>query len=734
MKRTIFTMSAALCLAFSSVLLSCDGIAQKINGGGQANPSEAKEFIISGTLSLEGAVPSEIASVFRNETGNENGNARTAANENARTAVPTIPSTFYYKVLATEAGGKTVQVEGNGNSFTIKLSIGTWTLNAEGFSSSSMTTSTKILEGTSSSIILNNASPVNNNISITLSPISSGTGSVNLTVSWENDTGIKLAKITFEDLPNITPYTSPSTNYKTDLIFSGIQSGNHKARIDFYDSNVVYTGQDVQGTLLYSTHEIINVFSNLTTNTWQGSAPYLTETGGKTEFKVTKTLIDDFLPKTFYVQGTGGTYTPQTTASDSNSGTYFDPFATLQKALDTVKNINSLTSSYTYKIYVDGTLEGKSEDFKLQNQNALACINETRRLELTIEGLKGSGNTSGATIDAKRTASENGRVFYIKSPVANSTTTIKNLTIKGGYLGTSGNGAGICVQGNLTLSSCTVTENICGMNARGGGISTETGNFTLTLNENTTVSKNSAGNYGGGIFANMNTTLNITDATITENSASSGGGIYLMMNAEATLNNANITNNKGTSASSKGGGIYMSNSGKNVKITGGEISGNSGVQEGGGIYLYEGILSLKDATIVDNSATNDGKSIYAYYKGTINFAGSTVTTSLSNTSTEYKSEKEEDVYLFVSTSNEFAKIHITEALSRSSYPKSSDKKDVACYLKFANNKLQTLNGQTIIQESPTQNSISKFYITGGEGYYLKSDDASGGKYKGVLTK
>lgn len=729
MKRTIFTMSAALCLAFSSVLLSCDGIAQKINGGGQANPSEAKEFIISGTLSLEGAVPSEIASVFRNETGNENGNARTAANENARTAVPTIPSTFYYKVLATEAGGKTVQVEGNGNSFTIKLSIGTWTLNAEGFSSSSMTTSTKILEGTSSSIILNNASPVNNNISITLSPISSGNGTVELNVGWENASNIKSAKMTFTESPDKSKTLTSSTSsgdFTGTFNFTAITSGIHKVKIEFF------SGSNENETLLYSTHEIINVFSNLTTNTWQESAPYFTDTGGKTEFKITKTLIDDFLPKTFYVQGTGGTYTPQTTASDSNSGTYFDPFATLQKAVEKVKSINDKTSAY--KIYVDGTLEGTSADFNSGNKNALAYIDASRTLNLTIEGLKGSGNTSGAKIDAKRTASENGRVFYIVYATASgSSITIKNLTITGGYLGsTSEHGAGIYVNGNLTLSGVTVTGNTSQSN--GGGIYAHNTNVTLILNENTTVSNNSAGSYGGGIFANMNTTLNITDATITGNSASSnGGGIYLY-NAEATLNNANITNNKGTSASSKGGGIYMSSSGKNVQITGGTISGNNSVQEGGGIYLYEGILSLKDATIVDNSATNDGKSIYAYNKGTINFAGSTVTTSLANTSTEYKSEKEEDVYLFVSTSNEFAKIHITEALSRSSYPKSSDKKDVACYLKFANNKLQTLNGQTIIQESPTQNSISKFYITGGEGYYLKSDDASGGKYKGVLTK
>lgn len=563
----LFVFSALL---VSFAFLSCDGLAQKIDGCGYSFLDNEKEFIITGTLSVNGAVPSEVASVFRNGAENENANAKTAVNENsrsvfgdfesdagssgselsARTAIPSIQTPSSYTVSATStSGGKTVQgeVEPSG-TFTIKLSSAaneTWTVKVEGFSDSAR--STKILEG--STTVMLSANSVDNNISITLSPVSSGSGRVNLTVGWENNTGIKLAKMTFEDLPDITPDTSPSMSYTTNLFFSSIPFGSYTVRIDFYDSNVVYPGKDVQRTLLYSTHEVINVFSNLTTDTWQGSASYLTGTDTNKTFSVTKALVDDFTNrKTFYVQGTSGTYKPPTNASDTNSGTYFDPFATIQKAVNTINAINDGTSAYTIK--VDGTLTITTP--ASESNDSAVSIQPNKNLNLTIESL----STAKATIKAN---SNGMRVFIV------------------------GNGANTAITPNVTMKNLIITGGKA-ESGGGGGIKLEAGNLTLS---NVEVKNNTTTDVGGGIYVRVGN-CNITNGTISSNTAqTSGGGIYVADSGSCTITGGVISNN---SAAYQGGGVFLANLGSMIKIRGGvSMSGNqltNIAQQGTGTAIY----------------------------------------------------------------------------------------------------------------------------------------------------
>lgn len=461
--RNSFKMFAFVS-AFSFAFLSCDGIAQKIDGGGQANPSETKEFIVSGTFSLEGAVPSEIASLFRGEKENVSGNEEFSEGKNIRTAVPSVPelSGLFFNVTATKSASSSVPVSGevlrgNSPSFTVKLSEGEWTLKADAFSDSGKTK--KVLSGTSAKFSLSSASPVKTDISIILSPVNEGSGKVSLPMGWTIDSGIKSVKITFEDLKGITK--TLGTNV-TDKDFEGtlefdsdIQSGSHTAKLEFYaEAGGV-------GTFRYSTHEVINVFQNLTTDTWQGNAPYFTETDGKTEFKITKPIVDDFRKniddKIFYVAGTNPSF--PVNASDSNDGTNpFRPFETLQKAVDKVNSINDGTSAY--KIYVDGTLEITSAS----EANAVSITPE-KNLNLTIEG---TDESTKATIRAKSTDM---RVFRVGKGATQNVTpnvTMKNLIITGGNNETGG-GAGIKLEaGNLTLSNVEVTGN--STTAEGGGI------------------------------------------------------------------------------------------------------------------------------------------------------------------------------------------------------------------------------------------------------------------------
>lgn len=539
--------------AFSFALLSCDGIAQKNRRGG-ADSYETKEFIVSGTFSLEGAIPSEIASLFRSEKENEGGNARTEANKNARTAVPSVPelSGLFFNVTATKSASSSVSVSGevlrgNSPSFTVKLSEGEWTLKADAFSDSGKTK--KVLSGSSDLFSLSRASPVKNDISIILSPVNEGSGKVSLPVGWTIDSGIRSVKITFEVLNDITK--TLGTNV-TDKDFEGtlefdsdIQSGSHTAKLEFYGES------GGGGTLRYSTREVINVFQNLTTDTWQGNVPYLTETNGKTEFKVTKNLVDTFTLTTFYVKGERSTNLPGgKEADDTNTGTPFDPFKTVQAAVDKVVRLNDGTSSY--KIYVDGTFNAVNAGqnaFKTgdayhdtnkvlgDGSNALVKIENNsngKMLDLTIEGMAES-----ATLDAQRTDSLRGRVIYIHNSGSGIKLSLKKLKVTGGYCE---NAAGIYFSGTkaedtLNLENIVICKNTATENGAGLYISyfdndaSKTTHIRIkggTIGGSTSAEGNKAGKYGGGIYISQNTSdVTVTDCSIMNNEAKErGSGIY----------------------------------------------------------------------------------------------------------------------------------------------------------------------------------------------------------------
>jgi len=153
--------------------------------------------------------------------------------------------------------------------------------------------------------------------------------------------------------------------------------------------------------------------------------------------------------------------------------------------------------------------------------------------------------------------------------------------------------------GETTLRGLTITGGFDG-NSGGGGIrSTSAGILTI---EQSTVSGNFAFSSGGGILAFYGTTITITSSTISGNSANGGGGIFAlggtMMITSSTVS--------GNSARSYGGGIFAFSD--TTTITSSTISGNSADRGGGGVYA-DGVLTISSSTISGNSAGEDGGGI-----------------------------------------------------------------------------------------------------------------------------
>lgn len=154
-----------------------------------------------------------------------------------------------------------------------------------------------------------------------------------------------------------------------------------------------------------------------------------------------------------------------------------------------------------------------------------------------------------------------------------------NLSISGGnanrVFSVSGTGT-VANINNLTITQGRTT-------ADGGGISV---NFGSTLNvSSSTLSSNSSGNRGGGIY-NAGT-LTVTNSTLFGNTADSGGGIYSNTSSDLTTTRTIIRNST--------------------------ISGNNATSRGGGIYNFNGLTEIFSSTITNNIApAGSGSGIATY--------------------------------------------------------------------------------------------------------------------------
>jgi hypothetical protein len=209
---------------------------------------------------------------------------------------------------------------------------------------------------------------------------------------------------------------------------------------------------------------------------------------------------------------------------------------------------------------------------------------------------------------------------------------ISGITISNGFDQDGPGGGGILSAGVLTLTGCTISDNV--VDARfggplgGGGVMNDHGTMIIT---GCTIDNNSEGegNGGGGVL-NENGTMTITGSTISNNSTSQGfteasfvsvgGGISNPSGSSLMIANSTISGNRCSASnfdplfpaatSAFGGGVDNSGS---LTITNCTISGNLAVATGisngdtgyGGGISNGGDLQITSSTIAHNSASGD---------------------------------------------------------------------------------------------------------------------------------
>lgn len=539
MKKFLLYIFACIALVFAS----CTNITSD-NNGIEKKSNFAK---ISGFVSAEGAFPEEYADFL---------NAALTVSP-SRSAFPSISGAeFIYSIEAVNVADSTDKhaavIADDKKSYTITIpseQAKTYKLKA-GVKLSA--TGPDILSDESDEFEI---SPENmivaKNITLKFSNSPTDKGNISLKVTVPDSilsASMKYGTTTMQGTKSGSEFTFSKTN---------LSPGTYQATFNFYSK------ASQQGELLYSFEETVNVYGNMTTNTWfqNGNSPWLktikTDDSITTTCEITKIMETDFKQTKIYVD---------TTASSSEeNGTSINPCKTFSAALAKLTD-----STRDYTILVRGSITGNLE---ISGTPAAKSI--------TIRGANGL-DASGEPQDSLD-GNQTGTVLKISTQVP---VILQNIEIKNGKTDLRGNG--IYNKGKLTIQSGTFIRN------------------------------NKSTGTGGGIYNEGE--LNILGGVISGNQAVLGAGVYNADVGKLEIKGGQISEN----TASDGGGLYLtSNSSKSgyTHIQGGKISVNQVQNRGAAIYADTGsVLKMKGDFYIpyDSEKKND---IYVASSSSIKISG-----------------------------------------------------------------------------------------------------------------
>jgi hypothetical protein len=294
-----------------------------------------------------------------------------------------------------------------------------------------------------------------------------------------------------------------------------------------------------------------------------------------------------------------GGYYVKKDGNDSNTGTFYDPFKTLEKAL-------ASAAGTAKPVIVIGTLT--KENSRVTDMVALENV---FRIVQTVT-VKGHPDPA----DPPVLMGESGKRVLATGTDKNQVVTLENITLTGGK--GQKYGAGVYIDmGTLTLGEgAKVTgngdvniRNGTGKTERGGGVYVNEGAvFKLDGGE---ISGNWTGlgtDYagGGGLFVNGTTankgTADLIRGIISDNfSNNDGGGVSVNYGIVNMYEGASIHNNN---SKDDGGGIVVDRKSK-FTMYGGRITSNTSFHHGGGVRLESGTVYIAEGALVAGDDHSD---------------------------------------------------------------------------------------------------------------------------------
>lgn len=544
---------------FSLFLVSCGSVLGEFDDGD--NGVDEKTFLVSGTISLRaGATPS------LTKTNEEN------LQNSQRTAIPSLDvDALSWEITATDTSSPAKTVSSNEvtkNSrnntitFSLELTQGSWTVQVVAKNQNKA-----VLQGTSQSLSVYSSSQSPLQLgNVILTPIndSNATGSIRLEVSVESKIQCAKVKISDSSTHQNQTLSFPSGDKTQTISFDDYSPGYYDLEIKFYK------GSDESSEQVFFAKQIVLVAGNMVTDTWNGMSSYI----NSGNFVISDTLVEQNQATEFYVKGTGGSnFSDRNAPSDSNNGSWANPFETLQHAVDIINTINDGQKSYT--IYLDGTVTAPSNFSGNYFVDLTPPSTSYNALNLTI---KSFDENSKAVIDANKKASAIKISHQYASPqYMYMTAVFENLIIQNGST-VNGFGGGCEIENaNVTFRNCEIKNN----EAKGaGGVYAEKSNVTFN---NCKISGNKAltGN-GGGVLATTDEsyarTISFDSCTITQNTVQSTSGDTI-----------------------SGGGVYVNGVTANLVET--TINANT-AQKGSGVYFAGGVLNVSRSVNIGDAQAN----------------------------------------------------------------------------------------------------------------------------------
>lgn len=555
--RTVkaFSFAAAIVAAglfASASLASCSNL-----GGGYGDSSDSA----NSSVLIVGELPAGMGRVCGKI---QNKNEKSSASKTVAPDSDTLETQIdHYEICAwgtpdsgspvPESSPITGTVDSSKN-FSIDLPFGTWILRADAVNADDKI----ILSKKSNPIPLNEDSPViSQSFRLEYYKNSDETGKLNLPIGFATGriTTISYslsAQAATPGFPISGTVAAPAggtfnLDGTADTAFDLLPPGTYDLVVEFLDANGIVVRLD----------QSVQIYSNLTTNKINGSAPYVNSSG---DVNVSSDVIQKYESSSYYVGGTG--------ASDTNAGTQYDPFLTIQKAMARI-DASALASTTEFTIYLLGNANlgnniiidsGKKISIVGTNASAKCAVNGADSFSVTM---------GGSSLKCKNVIFDKVKDFAISAGQSE----FANCSITNGK--SSGNGGGLNVTGagtKVVLKNCVVAG--CKADSFGGGIYVEgpsSGSAAQVELTDCVVGASSSSCADG------------TSTAYSNFAASGGGGLAIAENGKAVLTNTKVLYN--ATKDNAGGGIRCAFGGV-LEITGGQINHNYAGYGGGGIYIF----------------------------------------------------------------------------------------------------------------------------------------------------
>ncbi len=327
---------------------------------------------------------------------------------------------------------------------------------------------------------------------------------------------------------------------------------------------------------------------------------------------------------------------------DKNAdGTAEHPYKTIEKAVSVIEKLanpidysilvdgkvagpqivsDTLTKDHAKSISIRGASENSGSDILDGNDFGTTLLIETQ-VPVTIGNLKITGGNASHGGGLKI---EGGSQVELSdgAVVAGNQATYGGGIYNGGKLFLSGN----AIVGTDMTSAATSSSFGNKSKGSGGGIFSSAGSqihlgysldgkvaeLTGGVCGNFLENTESANSTGGGIYSEGDIKFN--SGNVSFNYAMNGAGIYTLKNVE--MSGGTIEGNEGDpfNNSGNGGGVCV-RSGGNLSMSGdAEIRGNKNIANGAGVYLdcFNATLEMTGGTISDNTAIWNGGAVYMH--------------------------------------------------------------------------------------------------------------------------